>query len=118
MELFVKEDILHIVYISQRNVSREIIEIANLYEGVINNRIGFNFPISFVKKVKPKSELLEYGAKYVIVYKKGDILTKKHELMHALYALNPEYRSKVIELWNSFSEDYRKQIISMLLKME
>lgn len=117
MELLVKENILHIIYNKKENISKEIIEIANAYEGEMKQRIGFNFPILFIKKHFPKSTLLSYKADYIIVYQKKDIQTKKHELQHALYALNESFRSHVLSLWNSFPESYKQQIISLLLKM-
>jgi len=117
LEFIVKDKVLHIIYGSLKELTREIIEIANAYEGEIENRIGFNYPVSFVKKVKPKSSLLIYNTDYIIVYKKGDIQTKRHELQHALYCLDQEFKSNVLTLWNSFSEDYRQNIIQILLQM-
>jgi hypothetical protein len=117
LEFNVKDKVLHIIYDFKKDITREIIEIANSYEGEMNNRIGFNFPMSFVKKIKPKSLLLSYKADYVIVYKKGDIQTKKHELQHVLYALDEIFKCNVVLLWNSFTEDYRKNVIQILLNM-
>jgi hypothetical protein len=117
MEFLVRDNILHIIYNKKENISKEIIEIANAYEGEMKQRIGFNFPISFIKKHFPKSTLLSYKADYIIVYQKKDIQTKKHELQHALYALNESFRSQVQSIWNSFPESYKQQIISLLLKM-
>lgn len=117
LDLDVKDKILHIIYKDKQDITREIIEIANFYEGEINNRVGFNFPMSFVKKINPKSRLLIHEADYVIVYKKGDILTKKHELQHAFYALDKIFREKVLLLWNSFPQYYRENVIKTLLRM-
>lgn len=117
MEFLIKDLILHITYNKKENISKEIIEIANAYEGEIKERIGFNFPISFVKKTFPKSILLSYKAEYVIVYQKKDIHTKKHELQHALYALNPSLQLQVKELWESFSKSYKDKVVLLLLKM-
>jgi len=117
LEFNVKDKVLHIIYQVKEEITREIIEIANHYEGEIKNRIGFNFPATFVKKVKPKSHLLSYNVDYFIVYKKGDIKTKKHESQHALYALDKIFRENVLLLWNTFSEDYRANVIQTLLNM-
>ena len=117
MEFLVKDKILHITYEKKENILKEIVEIANKYEGEIKDRIGFNFPISFVKQNFPKSILLSYKAEYIIIYQKKDIQTKKHELQHALYALNPSLRSDVLTLWNSFPSSYQQKITSLLLKM-
>jgi hypothetical protein len=118
MEILLKNNIIHITYNKKENISKEIVEIANKYEGEIKERIGFNFPMSFVKKHFPKSKLISYQAEYIIVYQKKDIQTKKHELQHALYALSPSYQLQVKELWNSFSKSYKDKVISLLLKMK
>lgn len=118
LEFIVKDEILHIIYEVKQDITREIIEIANSYEGEMNNRVGFNFPMTFVKKINPKCRLLTYKADYVIVYKKGDILTKKHELQHAFYALDKTFKANVFSLWNSFSDDYRENVIATLLRMK
>lgn len=117
MDYLIKDKILHITYNKKEDILKEIIEIANVYEGEIRDRIGFNFPISFIKKHYPKSKLLSYNAEYIIVYQKKDIQTKKHELQHALYALNESFRSEVLSLWNSFPLSYQQKINSLLLKM-
>ena len=113
-----KDNILHIIYTKIEHISKCIIDIANAYEGNMKQRIGFNFPISFVKKINPKSKLLSYGVEYIIVYKKGDIQTKKHELQHAKYYMDELYRKEVKELWESFSEKYRDRILDLLKKMK
>jgi hypothetical protein len=118
MEFSIKDLILHITYNKKENISKEIMEIANAYEGEIKERIGFNFPISFVKKTFPKSSLLSYKVEYVIVYQKKDIHTKKHELQHALYALSPPLQLQVKELWESFSKSYKNKVTELLLKMK
>lgn len=120
MEYFVENGILHIVY--QKNCKNtekflNIENISNNYEGVIKSRIGFNFPIEFVKKFDKHNELLKYSAKYVIVYKKGDISTKKHELQHAKFYIDNDYRKNIENLWNSFNIKTKNHIEKMLEKM-
>ena len=117
MEYSIRDNILHIIYNKKEDIGKEIIEIANKYEGEMGNRIGFNFPVSFIKKNFPKSKLLSHKAEYIIVYQKKDIQTKKHELQHAYYALNDCFRLEVLTLWNSFSPSYQQRIISLLFKM-
>lgn len=114
------DNIIHIIY--KNNIPRYIEDIANLYEGDISNRVGVNFPISILEKYKGNKEnnekLLKYSeAKYVIVYKKGDKITKEHELMHAKYYIDDEYKKKVREFWYDINESSRKKIILMLKKM-
>ena len=55
------------------------------------DRIGFNFPMVFYKKFY-KNKISNYDADYIIVYKKFDILTRRHELLHAKYFMDVNYR--------------------------
>lgn len=117
MKIVQEHQILHIIYKDIHEIPKYIIDICNAYEGEMKQRVGFNFPMSFVKKTQPKSELLKYNTEYVIVYKKGDISTKKHELQHAKFYMDTDYKKQVHDLWNSFTDSYQKQIILQLKKM-
>ena len=110
--------ILHIIYTSEDKTSKDfqnLNQIANRYEGNISSRIGFNFPMNIVET---SNFLRKYEADYIIVYKKGDILTKKHELLHAKYFLDKEYRVSIQILWDSISSSSQSSILAMLLKMK
>jgi hypothetical protein len=110
--------ILHIVYTDKDKTSNEfqtLNQIANRYEGNISSRIGFNFPMNIVEK---SNMLRKYDVDYIIVYKKGDVLTKKHEIRHAMYFLDKEYRLSIQKLWSSLTSSSQLSIISILLKMK
>lgn len=111
------QNILHIIY-TDKDIKTDdfflLVKIANQYEGSIKNRIGFNFPMTIVHNSSP---IKKYNAAYVIVYKKGDILTKKHEIRHAMYYIDTNYKQSILSLWNSFSASTQSSIRSMLLKM-
>jgi hypothetical protein len=115
-----KDNILFVVY---DNID-EIVELqsfADKYEGKINGRYGLNFPFNIIKSTKVQSKLiskiLKYEAQYLIAYKKGDIITKKHEMQHAKYYIDSEYRDSVKKMWDSFDNKYKSNVISMLGKM-
>lgn len=115
------EQIIHIIYDKYDEI-KELEPIAEKYEGKINGRYGFNFPFNIIHSVNIKSKLIniitKYNqAQYVVVYKKGDIMTKKHELQHAKYYIDNEYRESVKKLWNSFDSKYKIKVTSMLQKM-
>lgn len=118
MKFLEQDHILHIICEKGETLPDSIIEISNQYEGKIPERIGTNFPMDFVKKLCPTHPLLKYTAKYVIAYQKGDILTKKHEMCHAAFYLDPHYRHKVETLWESFSNSYQQKVHSLLQKMK
>jgi hypothetical protein len=123
MQTAFEDGVLQIIYKEISDIPSYIISIADVYEGVIKNRIGFNFPFEFVKKynksfVSKISDLSnKKDIKYIIVYKKGDILTKKHEMCHARYSMDIEYKKNVMKLWTSFTEKYRRGVIDLLKKM-
>jgi vacuolar-type H+-ATPase subunit E/Vma4 len=115
------EPIVHIIYDKYDEI-KELEPIAEKYEGKINGRYGFNFPFNIIKSVNIKSKLINIitkynDAQYIVVYKKGDVMTKKHELQHAKYYIDNEFRESVKKLWDSFDSKYKTKVISMLQKM-
>jgi hypothetical protein len=70
------------------------------YEGYIPGRNGYNFP--------------NKDGSYTISYIRGDVLTKLHELRHAIYYFDDSYRKKVDKLWNSFSLEEKTTIEKFL----
>jgi len=84
-------DIKELVFKNREEMTQELQRSANIYEGYIPGRIGFNFPNA--------------NGSYTIAYIKGDIHTKKHELLHAKYYINAEYRKYVRDLWNSLDPE-------------
>jgi hypothetical protein len=109
--------ILHIIYRTIHDITDTIYDIANAYEGAIPGRIGFNFPMRLVKKLYPTCTIAKYDADYVIVYKKGDIGTKRHEVQHAKYDMDPGFKKDVQTLWDSFSVQMQEKISSRLRQM-
>ena len=76
--------------------------------------------MTFIRQHTTKSSLFYTywdTADYVIVYPKNDIQTKKHELLHALYAMNPHYRSHVNALWDSLTKKEQDRIYSVLRQL-
>ena len=121
MKFQIVDRVLHIIYIQKDKTSNDfknICQISEIYEGVkTSSFIGFNFPM---KIVPSNNSLYKYkkDADYVIVYKNGDKHTKMHELCHAKFYINKEYKESVYSLWNSLTKLSKKNIINMLLKMK
>ncbi len=116
-DIIEKDRVLHIIYKNITKIPNDIIALCNKYEGNIKTRIGFNIPMSFIKKVEPCNIYTKYNVDYIIVYKKGDILTKNHELQHAKFHMNKKYKEQVYSLWNSLTDKYKHNIIQLLKKM-
>lgn len=72
---------------------------ANKYEGFIKDRQGYNY---------------RNGKEYVIGYVIGDIDTKKHELLHAKYFADANYRKEIKKLWASLSSGEQDKVIKVL----
>jgi len=115
-----KDKILHVIYKKVENIPKYIISLADEYEGKINNRIGFNFPISKNSKNSNSNKLIQKypNILYVIVYKKGDVLTKLHEELHAKYYIDVDYKNKVKNIWDSLTKESKKKVLDMLEKMK
>ena len=122
MEWTVKEYVLHGIYDTKEDLSKEILDLATRYEGAIPGRIGWNIPFSFLRcqqDVYSKSLIKTYGkkAEYLVVYPKKDIQTKRHELLHAKYAMDQTYRKKIHTLWESLLPDDKDRIQTVLCKL-
>jgi hypothetical protein len=119
----VKDRILHVVYDAKNSLPNDIEKIASFYEGHVSGRVGYNFPMKTVIEYKSRSKnetcVSAYTEKadYVIVYKKGDIITKKHELQHAKFFMDSSYREEVALLWKRFSSRFQERATNMLKKM-
>lgn len=124
MKTYVKDMVLHIIF-NEKDIGtsdmKEIVEMADMYEGHVSHRQGFNFPMKtvrpFIKNKKSFFSPYVNTADYVISYKDGDVLTKKHELQHAKYFIDQTFSQSVKDLWESFPSSYQKGVIGMLIRM-
>jgi hypothetical protein len=111
----VENSILHIIYNDKKDeIYHSISKWADEYEGKVNNRIGVNFPLTS----KHKNLFDKYGkASYLVMYKKGDVNTKLHELQHARYYLDSTFRAEVQSLWEKIEKSSKNVILGMLKRM-
>lgn len=122
MKVTLQHGVLHLELTKDSSeLPESVLTVLDAYEGTRKGRLGWNVPMSFVKSRFPKHPFFSpyfVTAAYVIVYKKGDILTKKHELQHAKYYMDPVFQKEVVALWNSFSPTAKEKITAMLMKMK
>jgi tartrate dehydratase beta subunit/fumarate hydratase class I family protein len=121
MKWFIQDRILHGVYEKGETVPNEVEDLAIHYEGVIPKRTGWNMPMSVIQRHATKdSPLRSYLTKadYVIVYCKNDIQTKKHELLHAKYAMDPTYRTHVAQIWATLTNHEQERIRYVLQQLK
>ena len=108
-------------------------DISSFYEGKLSStRIGHNFPMCIlnaygmqVQKKQYIDEIVEQATccckkddiVYVIAYVSGDVHTKQHELRHAMYYSNAEYKAKILKAWNDMDDKTRDKIEAFLVKL-
>jgi hypothetical protein len=81
---------------SANAMTQEMEKFASAYEGYVPGRIGYNFPND--------------DGSYTIAYIKGDYATKMHELRHARYYLDSQYRNEVNKIWSLLDNDTKRTI--------
>ena len=121
MKFTIINRVLHIIY-NQKDIKspdfQNICEISKIYENTnIAGLIGYNFPM----KIVPAASFLNVYKKladYIIVYKDGDVKTKQHELCHARFYMDEDYKQHIYKLWNSIKDTSQQNIIAMLLRMK
>lgn len=115
LQFEVHHRVLHLLYGSQDTLPAECIALANEYEGYVPGRVGLNFPMSIAART---ALFLPYqsAVDYIIVYRKGDLATKRHELQHARYFMEEDYRRAVQQEWDSWTDAYREKVIRVLTK--
>ncbi len=115
MIISIKDNILIINFKGDRQKMNELLDpISNSYEGLIINRTGHNFPSEYIPV---KHQLYKYKCKikYVVgVYRTTDLA---HELLHAKFYLEPEYKNKIIGEWNELESEKRLSITNFLKKL-
>jgi hypothetical protein len=121
MKAVVTDRVLHLEVVKDASeIPFSVKAVFDAYEGMLPGRIGCNAPMAFIQSLDKKHPFFSpyfSKAEYVILYRKGDVLTKKHELQHAKYHMNAEFRLQVHHQWNSLSEPMKKKITLMLKKM-
>lgn len=126
--------VLVLEFCNQQLMSECLEDVSTFFEGKTTiMRIGHNFPVSKLKEfvrhcsktrtVKPPFvEVLDNLASacacvYVVAHVRGDIHTKRHELQHAKYHINLEYKASVDRFWNSLDTHARDKITHFLCKL-
>ncbi len=120
MKINIIDRVLHIIYTDRDMQSAElenITKVSKIYETKdIKGLVGYNYPFDIVPR---DSFMYKYKtqADYVIVYKKGDVRTKLHELRHARYYMDVDYKRHVYNVWNTLTTESKNKVIALLLRM-
>ncbi len=115
MQVKIENEILILRFKDKHRMNQILDVISNTYEGILNNREGHNFPSTFIPKKNHILSPYRDNCKYVIgLYNMSGL---QHELMHAKYFMNEEYRKKINEEWLSLEEDKKLKIIVFLKRL-
>lgn len=119
--------IIQYAYKNAEDIPKFIIMIATLYEGYIKNRIGYNIPVNFIRKLDKKHIVFQdeelkkilknNNIKYIVVYRKNDYKTRDHELAHAKFHINSQYKNNIIEKWHILQKKEQDKIIQKLISL-
>jgi predicted RNA-binding protein Jag len=115
MKIKIENEILILHFNGKKDKMNEILdEISNQYEGIIKNREGHNFPSNYI----PSNNILhkyKNKCKYVIaVYNNKSI---QHELLHAKYYTDNEYREKINKEWDTLPSNIKTYLTTFLKKL-
>lgn len=118
--IIAEKNILHVIYSDNSDKKDDlyytISKLADEYEGHVPNRIGVNFPLRSSHPIH-NQYISKYGTSYVVMYKKGDVQTKRHELQHARYFLDETFRKQVDTIWEEMNKKSKDNVLKMLKKM-
>ena len=97
-------------------MNESLAPISNVYEGALKqNREGHNFPSSYITNEHQLYKYIAPNCVYVIgVYTP---LSLQHELLHARFYADFDYRQQIHNEWNSLSETIKNHITSFLKRL-
>jgi hypothetical protein len=115
MRVSIQNGILMLHFEGKRDdMNRMLDPMSDRYEGPVHHREGHNFPSSYISD---NHVLAPYKAKcsYVI----GFFNTKsiRHELLHAKYFMDADYRSSIEREWNELREPVQHWIRTFLQRL-
>ena len=112
VKIKIDNQILILRFKSKTDMNQLLDPLSNEYEGELNNREGHNFPSKFIPD---KSHLLSPHKKscaYVIGMYNASGVT--HELLHAKYYVDSNYRDSINKEWTELSGKHRAHITQFL----
>ncbi len=128
--LIVHDFIAEFQFNNINEMTRYIEPISVFIEGTTKDtRVGHNFAfVDFMKYISSTKyntnetkEILTllrtHNVKYIIAFIVGDVQTKKHELQHAKFYIDDEYRQHIYKLWNNMDKKIQNHIVSFLKRL-
>lgn len=116
LKITIKNNILILNFNGNKNKMNEMLDdISNIYEGVIIGRSGHNFPSNYTPTNNHWSSQYKKNCNYVIGTYNHKSLS--HELLHAKYYLDSEYKNKINNEWNNLENNKKNHITNFLKKL-
>jgi len=115
MRVSIRDRILFVHFEGNREEMNRVLDpISDQYEGSLKHREGHNFPSTYISN---NHVLAKYKIKcsYVIGFYNSKSI--QHELLHAKYFMDVDYRTKIEREWNEFKEPVRNWITSFLQRL-
>jgi hypothetical protein len=110
-----------LIFTNQDEMDRILHPISDAIEGTVVKRKGHNFSYeSYLRAHPPPSfaqltkQLQGVGARYIIAHLEGDLNTKRHELRHAMFFIDEEYRKSTTHAWESLSAEDQIRVTRLL----
>lgn len=111
----ISNDILILNFKGNLNLMSKLLDsISNKYEGNLTNRIGHNFPSNLIP---PNHFLSKYKSKCKYIVAISNIKDLAHELAHAKFYLDPNYKNKIINEWENLNKLHQIKIYNFLKKL-
>jgi hypothetical protein len=116
MKVTLKNEILIVNFEGKKDTMNEVLDpLSNAYEGALPKREGHNFPAEFIPSSGHCLSSYKPRCKYVIgIYNTRSL---NHELHHAKYYLDANYRSQVQQEWASLDPKIQEHITRFLTKL-
>lgn len=101
---------------TKERMNESLASISNSYEGSLKqSREGHNFPASYIPKEHQLYKHISPTCVYVIgVYTP---LSLQHELLHARFFADSEYKQQICNEWNNLSDSVKNHIILFLKRL-
>ncbi len=114
MKVQITNSVLILRFKDVKSMNKLLDPISNEYEGILHNRIGHNFPSKFI----PQNHkiLSQYKSKCEYVIGVAHMSNIKHELLHAKFYSDSEYREKIENEWANILTDKQRILITQFLK--
>ena len=109
-----------LIFSNLDDMDRILAPISDAIEGTVNRRTGHNFSFESYLAVAPPSfaqftrQLKAVGTRYIMAHLEGDLLTKRHELRHAMFYLDDDYKHATTEAWEDLTKDDQARVTRLL----